>query len=73
MLSTEIYIRITLIILLLSILIEDGIAIRKINKKLNLKATLLQYFDNIFDIKMFDSKLDKLLIQTITIFENYFQ
>ena len=43
MLSTEIYIEITLIILLLSILIEDGI-------KLNLKATSLNYFDNIFDI-----------------------
>ena len=46
MLSTEIYIEITLIILLLSILIEDG----KIKIKLNLKATSLHYFDNIFDI-----------------------
>ena len=39
MLSTEIYIEITLIILVLSILIEYD----------NLKATLIHHFDNMFD------------------------
>ena len=41
MLSTEIYIEITLIILVLSILIEYD--------KPNLKATLIHHFDNMFD------------------------
>ena len=73
MLSTEIYIYITLIILLLCILIEDDIM--KIKIKLNLKATLIHYFDKVFytNDKMFDTKFGNSLIQRIIFVENFFQ
>ena len=58
MLSTEIYIEITLIILLLSILIEYD----KLGIKLNLKATLIQCFNDMFHIS------SKCLIQGLTIY-----